>query len=106
MIDETVRSVRTGSIAVRGVDIEEREEPGEQYVRVSVELSRPTRETWPSNDFYELRRRVREAVVDSVGTDVNLRLTYLPEPDSSSVDDVGPSDEPSSHGRKPVEGTA
>lgn len=83
-IDRAVRDVREGGILAQDVTLEERYEPREHYVLVTVTLPQPKGETWPSEEFYSFRRRIRDAVTDRVGADVSLQLTFTSLDDSSA----------------------
>ncbi len=76
-IGGTVRGLATPDIEVRGVDIEEREDPGGRYLLVEVKLAPPKADTWPADAFYEFRRRVREVVAQRLGEDLAFQISYV-----------------------------
>lgn len=100
-IGQAVRHLSTADIAIQSVDFEEREEPDERYVLVQVKLAPPKSETWPVDEFYDFRRRVRELVAQRLGEGVDFQLTYVP--DSTATDDAESEDSLGEHS-KPMEG--
>lgn len=96
-LETRLRHLSSGQVKVTAVEIEERQEPGDDYVLVSVRLSPPNGESWPADDFYAIRRDARRLATDALG-DRELKLSYhVDEPHGPSADEdrEGPGTKPS-----------
>ncbi|MEI4271110.1 hypothetical protein TEK04_05200 [Klenkia sp. LSe6-5] len=70
-----ISELSAGTTRVVGAEIERRREPDESYLLLTVVLNQPSGETWPSDEFYEIRRQAR-ALTGHVLGDEDTRLSY------------------------------
>ncbi len=94
-----LRSEHIGSIEVRDVFVERRfDAEGVEYVQVTLVVSEPRagQQTWPVNDAFELRQRVRWTAAEvGIPVDVSITITSAGEADTQDDeedDDAGGQD--------------
>ena len=100
-LEERLSQLAAGEVRVSHATVEEREDSDEDYVLVVLRLVPPTGESWPLDDFYELRKAARELATAALeGREVQLSYTSdeIQGGNGTEVESDGPGTKPSAEG--------